>query len=136
MQVKKSYLIIAAGCMWMTAGINVFHIGFQVWDVKRTMPWLHFFGVIATFFFFATIFNRVYKKNVTRILKMDNLRNPFLFFDARGWLIMAFMISLGVTVRHFELLPAYIIAAFYQGMGACLAIFGGRFLWTGAMTGS
>jgi hypothetical protein len=134
MQLKKSYLIIAAGCMWMIAGINVFHIGFQVWDIKKTMPWLHFFGVIATFLFFGIIFNRVYKKNVNRISKMDNLRNPLLFFDAKGWLIMFFMISLGVTVRHFELLPMYVIAAFYQGMGACLAIHGGRFVWTGAMT--
>lgn len=135
MELKKSYLIIAAGCMWMIAGINVFHIGFEVWNIKKTMPWLHFFGVIATFFFFAIIFNRVYKKNVNRISKMDNLRNPLMFFDPKGWLVMAFMITLGFTVRHYELLPTYFIAAFYQGIGACLTIFGGRFLWTGAMSG-
>ncbi|MFT4073686.1 MAG: hypothetical protein QM654_17395 [Dysgonamonadaceae bacterium] len=133
MQIKKRNLIIAAGCMWLIAGVNVFHIGVQVWEIQKTKPWLHFFGAIATFLFFGIIFNKSYNKNVNRIHLMDNPRNPLSFFDLKGWLIIIFMMTLGITVRYFGLLPVSFIAPFYQGLGLCLAIYGGRFIWKGAM---
>ncbi len=128
--IKKRCLIVAAGCMWIIAGVNVFRIGFEVWQTSETVPWLHFAGVIITFLFFSFIFKRAYTKNVIRISTMENTRNPLSFFDVKGWLIIAFMITLGVTVRHFGLLPKPVIAAFYQGLGSSLAVFGIRFLWT------
>jgi peptidoglycan biosynthesis protein MviN/MurJ (putative lipid II flippase) len=121
--------------MWIIAGINVFHIGVQVWQIQKAQPWIHFFGVLAASLFFAFIFHRSYTKNVVRISKMNNPRNPLSFFDLKGWLIIVFMITLGVSVRHFELLPRSFIAPFYQGLGMSLCIYGGRFLWKGAMYG-
>ena len=135
MQIKKKHLIIAAGCLWMIAGINVFHIGFQVWNIKLSMPWLHFLGIILTFLFFAFILGQSYKKNIARISKLENTRSFFAVFDLRGWLLIGSMITLGVSVRHYHLLPISFIAFFYQGLGACLAIYGVRILWIGAMLG-
>lgn len=133
MQVKRKHLIWAAGCMWIIAGVNVFHIGMQVWQVKQR-PLLHFAGVFATFLFFAFIFKRAYEKNINRISKMDNPPHPFAFFDLKGWGIIVVMMTLGFSVRHFALMPVSFIAPFYQGLGACLTIYGCRFLWKGAMT--
>lgn len=132
MQIKKKNLVFAAGCMWLVAGVNVFHIGVKVWQWQHS-PLLHFVGVLLTTLFFAFIFQRSYKRNLHRISKLDAPRNPLSFFDLKGWLVIVFMVMLGITVRHFQLLPTHIIAPFYQGLGGCLAVYGGRFLWSGAM---
>lgn len=133
MQFKKRHLIIAAGCMWVIAGLNVFHIGYQVWRIENKTTWVHLAVIAATFLFFTFIFNRSYLRNINRISGIESPRNPLSFFDIKGWILIAFMITLGVTVRRFELLPPSFIAPFYQGLGSSLAIFGVRFLWTGAM---
>ena len=63
---------------------------------------------------------------VGRIL--TNKRCPFSFFDVKGWLVMAFMIALGITIRAARLLPESFIAVFYTGLSLALMATGGRFI--------
>lgn len=46
----------------------------------------------------------------------------------RGWLVMAFMIALGITIRTARLLPESFIAVFYTGLSLALMATGGRFI--------
>lgn len=50
------------------------------------------------------------------------------FFDVKGWLVMAFMIALGITIRTARLLPESFIAVFYTGLSLALMATGGRFI--------
>ena len=52
----------------------------------------------------------------------------FSFFDVKGWLMMAFMIALGITIRTARLLPESFIAVFYTGLSLALMATGGRFI--------
>ena len=42
----------------------------------------------------------------------------------RSYLIMAFMIGLGVALRQFSLVPEVFIGSFYTGLGGALAMAG------------
>ena len=48
----------------------------------------------------------------------------YKFFDLKSFLIMAFMISFGIIIRSFHLLPERFIAVFYTGLGAALFMAG------------
>lgn len=53
----------------------------------------------------------------------------YKFFDLKSFLIMVFMISFGVIIRTFHLLPERFIAVFYTGLGAALFLAGVLFGW-------
>lgn len=135
MQKKKSLLIIAAGVLWTVAGVNVFRIGWRVWqqDISQVtaLYLLHWMYVLLTVLFFTFMFQRSYKRNTARISQMEKINHPLSFFDLKGWILIVFMIALGVSVRHFSLLPNGFIAPFYQGLGASLFVFGVRYLCRG-----
>jgi hypothetical protein len=83
--------------------------------------------VFAAFYF--GVFSRMYHKHRNRILGKSDGNCPMSFLDARGWAIMIFMIVLGVTIRHFKLMPIWFIATFYTGLSTALTIVGSRFIF-------
>lgn len=70
------------------------------------------------------------KKNKRRISQKGDSNCLMGFFDARGWIIMAFMITLGVSIRRYELMPLWFIAPFYTGLSSALVLTGIRFLFS------
>ena len=54
----------------------------------------------------------------------EELQLFYKFFDLKSFLIMAFMISFGIIIRKFRLLPDRFIAVFYTGLGAALFVAG------------
>lgn len=59
----------------------------------------------------------------------EELQLFYKFFDLKSFLIMAFMISFGIIIRKFRLLPDRFIAVFYTGLGAALFMAGVLFTW-------
>ena len=53
---------------------------------------------------------------------------PFSFFDVKGWIIMVFMITFGVTMRSFQILPDAFISVFYTGLSLALIFTGVLFI--------
>ena len=52
-----------------------------------------------------------------------NARQPFWrFFDRQAFIIMAVMMTVGISLRAFSLVPSWFIASFYTGLG--IALFG------------
>ncbi|MBK5211858.1 MAG: hypothetical protein JJE36_06080 [Coriobacteriia bacterium] len=128
MKVKKNYLILIAGIVWMIAGVNILRIGAQashgIWHVVNVTIAL---VVFCLFFFF--IFGRMVKKHTDRIRDYKEHRVwVFKFFDVQSYVIMVFMITLGITVRSFKLMPERWIAMFYVGLGSALIAAGVGFL--------
>lgn len=124
MKVKKNILYLLAGLFWLIAGVNVVRIGLDVMHDPESRLFVFLTLVLIIFFlFFQFIFARIVKENVSRIEQLDDDQVPFWqFMDKKGYIIMTFMITLGVTVRYLNLLPDFFISFFYIGLGGALTL--------------
>lgn len=113
--VSRQTLLLTAGLVWTLAGGKVLAIGLAAWLHEHTHAWYFKTGEATLVFllFFCLVFHRLFRKYTARIRGKSEKNCPFAFFDTRGWLIMAFMMTLGIVVRLFELLPPLFIAVFY-----------------------
>lgn len=128
-KVNKKTLLLIAGAVWLIAGINILRIGITTW-VNTDQYWLFKIGeaTIVFLLFFILVFKRLFDKHTKRIENKKEKSCPFSFFDKKGWIIMSFMITLGVTIRKYQLLPNSFISVFYTGLSLALIITGILFL--------
>lgn len=126
--VDRRTLLLLAGVVWSVAGFNVARVGILTWlnEVEKTVEVAVWMSVVYIIFY-AFIFNRLYHKYTQMISAMGDANPPYAFFDRRGWLIMTFMITLGFTLRTFQLASPYFFAFFYTGLGGALFMTGVRF---------
>ena len=128
--VNRQVLLITAGIVWIVAGANILRIGIVTW-LGDAQDWLFKTteATIIFLLFFVLVFRKLYYKHTERISKKKAEKNcPFSFFDVKGWIIMTFMISLGITIRHFHLLPNSFISVFYTGLTLALMFTGVLFI--------
>ena len=105
--VNKEILLITAGTVWIIAGANILRIGIVTW-LNNSEGWMFKIGeaTIVFLLFFVLIFKRLYYKHTQRIERKKEQKNcPFSFFDVKSWIVMIFMICMGITIRSFHLLP-------------------------------
>ena len=124
MKVKKHHLVFFACVVWMIAGFNVLKIGIESYNKYRTI--LNYGLTILVFLvFWFMVFYKLTVKHTTRIQGYEEEKQFFYkFFDLKSFFIMAFMISFGIIIRTFHLLPERFIAVFYTGIGAALFLAG------------
>ena len=114
--VNKEILLITAGTVWIIAGANILRIGIVTW-LNNSEGWMFKIGeaTIVFLLFFVLIFKRLYYKHTQRI-------------DVKSWIVMIFMICLGITIRSFHLLPESFISVFYTGLSIALILTGVLFI--------
>lgn len=124
MKVKKHHLLFFACVVWIIAGFNVLKIGIESYNEYRTT--LNYGLTILVFWvFWFMVFYKLTVKHTTRIQGYEEEKQFFYkFFDLKSFFIMAFMISFGIIIRTFHLLPERFIAVFYTGLGAALFLAG------------
>lgn len=129
MKVKKQTLLLIAGIVWLTAGANVTRLGIIAY--KDLWSFVHFLLSAAVFaIFYGMMFRGIVKKHAARIAGYkEKKQNIFLFFDLKSYLLMAFMMSLGIGLRASGWLPQVFIAVFYTGLGIALALAGVKFVF-------
>lgn len=129
--VKKQTLVLIAAIVWMAAGANIQRIGIAAALVVRWEWWmvLAALGVFALFF---GMFFQIVKKHLKRIYGYDGQRKHcFLkFFDVKAYILMGIMMTGGILMRTFGLIPDRCTAMFYTGLGTGLLIAGILFLVT------
>ena len=83
-------------------------------------------GAVAVFsVFHLRIFTPYAGKRTNRIASIEADKSPLWhFLDKKGYIIMAFMIALGASLRLSGLVPDWFIAFFYVGLGAALTACG------------
>lgn len=127
-KVRKDYLLLIAGIVWLIAGFNVARIGLQAAHGVWHIIWLVTAAAVFCLFFFL-IFGRLVGKHTKRIMGFkDEKVWVFHFFDIKSYIIMAVMISGGIIVRSLNLMPDECIAMFYAGLGAALVAAGVAFI--------
>lgn len=127
--VNRQMLLFIAGIVWILAGANILRIGLVTW-LENTSFWLFKVGeaTIVFLLFLNFVFLKLYRKHTERIARKEDKSCPFSFFDVKGWIIMTFMMTFGIVVRKFQLLPNSFISVFYTGLSLALIITGVLFL--------
>lgn len=126
--VNKHTLILIAGIVWAIAGFNIVRIGLLAYQGNFTW-WRGLLSVAVFAVFQVFIFGKMVKKHTERILQHEEEQQSFFrFFDTKSYLIMAFMMTLGIGLRVSGIVPNTFIAFFYTGLGASLLTAGVLFL--------
>ena len=122
-KVSKRTLLLIAGIVWLAAGGNIAWLGIQAF-AQINMSY-----VVVVTLFHMKIFSKMVGKHSNRIAAYeDNEIGFWRFFDASGYIMMAIMMSGGISLRAFGLVPMWFIAFFYTGLGIALALSGVSFL--------
>ena len=129
--VRKPVLLFTAGALWLIAGVNILRIGTSA--LAQSASFLPTAALaLLVFFGFSAMFTRIVQKHQQRILGYaEEKKSIFFCFDRKGYLLMVFMIALGITLRASGLLPPFFFAFFYTGLGGALAFAGLQFVSTG-----
>lgn len=131
-KVKKKTLLSTAGILWLISGVNILRIGVSAF-VQSMMAgssiWLISLGAVLVFTGFMMMFRKIVRKHEKRILSYPQERREIWHcFDRRGYLLMIFMMTLGIVLRRFAQLPAAFFAVFYSGLGCALSMAGLLFM--------
>ena len=131
LKIKTIHLLAINGLLWTTIGTKIAITGvshyLQAAD-SRALIWMIPLSVLV-FVAFYMMFTGVVRKYSERILSMTEDRTSiFRTFSLKGYLVIAFMISLGIGFKHIPGIPSNFFAWFYCGLGLGLLSAGIRFL--------
>lgn len=129
--VAKRHLLLANAIVWGAPGVKILVTGIQsylaLWPSK-SIVWLSV-GTVLVLAGFVWMFNRIVKKYSDRIMGFPEKRKSILaFLPIRGWILVIFMICLGISLKFIPGIPAEFFASFYCGLGPALIAAGTRFL--------
>jgi hypothetical protein len=128
--IRKNHLMLIAGLVWCAAGAMVCIIGLPI-ELGLAPSNLVLIPLAVAIFlvFYFFVFSRLVRKHTGRIRARSEDRLPFWhFFNASSWAVMAVMMGGGMALRLSHLMPDWMIAFFYSGLGVALFLCGVRFL--------
>ena len=128
MKIKKHYLLLLASLAWLIVGSNVLKIGLS--EYTNYLALINYFLSLVVFCCFGLMFFKMSEKHYRHICNyQEEYQYFFHFFDLKAYIIMAFMMTMGIVLRKFELVPLRFIAVFYTGLGLGLTLAGICFLY-------
>lgn len=119
--VSKYWLIFLAGLIWSMVGIMLCRLA-CMWLSKThwylAVP-LGSLGIILSLAAYGLGFSKIALKNIDRLCLLSDKSCIFAFQAWRSYLIIIFMIALGVVLRHSPL-PKHFLAVIYTTIGGAL----------------
>ncbi len=120
--VHKNVLLLISGLLWTGVGILLNTLAFR---------WLNEYGfwtdveIILVGIFSAMAiagfgFTKVAEKNINRILAYNNKVCVFAFQEWKSYILIAVMMSMGIFMRTTGIIPRYLLAPMYIGIGTAL----------------
>ncbi len=130
-KIKTIHLLAVNGLLWTAIGTKIAITGLshylQIIE-SWALVWMIPLSVLV-FVAFYMMFTGVVRKYSERILSMKEEKTSiFRTFSLKGYLVIAFMISLGIGLKHIPGIPSNFFAWFYCGLGPGLLSAGVRFL--------
>lgn len=130
---NKRTLFILGGALWSFAGGRILTLGYRdlFKNAKNPIGFL-IISSIVFFVFYKFVFSKMVDKHKKRIINSDLVKHCiFSFFDLKGYLIMAFMITGGISLKNSGIVNPIYLGSFYLGLGFALFISGILFLVSG-----
>ena len=129
LKIPTKHLLLVNGLLWTAIGTRIAIIGLNYYGQLESIPWWYYLLSALVFAGFWFMFTGVVRRYAGRILSMTEPRTSvFKTFSVKGYLIIAFMITLGITLKRLPQVPDSFIAWFYTGLGPGLLSAGIRFL--------
>ena len=129
-KVRKNHLLAINGLMWTAIGtkISITGISHYMKQPPEKLWWMIPLSLLV-FAGFYKMFTGIVRKYSERIYALPGPKEPvYKTFSLKGYLIIAFMISLGITLKYIKAIPEPFFAWFYLGLGPGLLSAGIRFL--------
>ena len=116
--------------MWTAIGTKISVTGLCHYLITPLNKlWWHITLSLLVFAGFYIMFTGIVQKYSERIQSLPGPKEPiYKTFSLKGYLIIAFMISLGITLKYIPGIPDSFFAWFYMGLGPGLLSAGVRFL--------
>jgi len=130
-KIRTKHLLAVNGLLWTAIGMKILITGLshylRVGTPKALIRMIPLsFLVFAGFYM---MFTGVVRKYSDRIMSMtEEKAGIWRTFSLKGYLIIGFMISLGIGLKHIPGIPSNFFAWFYCGLGPGLLSAGIRFL--------
>lgn len=121
--VGRRWLYLAAGVLWGAAGAMLCARAYGWLASEDTAhALLHLtIGAVCGALIYRFKFSRVADKNIRRISRLAERAHPLAFQSPPTYLLIAFMMGLGIALRHSGL-PRYLLAILYLGIGLGLVL--------------
>ena len=130
-QASSRTLLRLAALVWGCAGVNLLRVGLSA--SRGAGGWPIWAGALLIFLLFQRgVFTPLVRRHTLRIRSYTTPQWFWRFFDRKSFLIMVFMMSLGVALRRMAWVPSWFFACFYPGLGGALLAAGlsfGRNAW-------
>lgn len=121
-KVNKNILIFIAGLLWSGVGLFLIRLAFR-WFVELSQVEM-LFDIIAGTLLGSVIayfgFSGLAKKNIERINSYSGKVCIWAFQKWTSYLLIAFMMSLGIFLRHASFIPKFLLSPVYIGIGLAL----------------
>ena len=126
---NKKHLYLVAGVIWGIPGGILTAKGISAYGIQpsENIWWLLLttFAVLAAFFL---MFRRIVNRYCDRISSLDDKVNIWQTFPTRGWILLVFMMGLGMALKYVPGVPSSFTASFYSGLGPMLLLSSARFI--------
>jgi len=129
--VAKRHLLLANAVVWGAPGVKILVTGIRsylaLWPSKRIV-WLAV-GTVLVLAGFLWMFDRIVRKYSDRILSFpERKKSLFAFLSAKGYVLILFMMCLGISLKFIPGVPTEFFASFYCGLGTALIVAAAKFL--------
>ena len=130
LKVRKEHLLAINGLLWTAIGTTISITGLsQYLTTPAERLWWMIPLSVLVFAGFYRMFTGIVRKYSERIHALPGEKESvFKTFGLKGYLIIAFLISLGIALKHIPGIPEPFFAWFYLGLGPGLLSAGIRFL--------
>ena len=117
----KDFLYGIAGFVWIVAG-TILCTRAIIWLSQLSFTnelYSESIGLSIAGFGYYFGFSKLVRKNISRISQLTEKASAFAFTPLRGYVMIALMITIGITLRNSSF-PKYYLAIPYTAMGGCL----------------
>jgi len=121
--VSGRWLLLLAGLMWTAVGAMLCRLG-CLWlsaVAAKTAAVPAAAGIALGLAGYRFSFNRLARKNIRRICRLEDKSCLFAFQAWKSYLIIAFMVALGIFLRH-SAFPRHYLAVVYLAVGLALLL--------------
>lgn len=126
---KSNHLYMVAAAIWGIPGVMISVKGIKAYATQppEDLWWLILItaAVIIGFFF---MFRKIVDRYCRRIAPLPEKASIWLTFPVRGWILIVFMMCLGIALKHIPWIPSAFTASFYSGLGPMLVVAAVRFI--------
>ena len=119
--VTKYWLIALAGLMWTGVGVMLCRLAYIWFAVinRGIAVSLGLFGIGMAVAAYYLGFSKIARKNIKRLCLLTERTCVFAFQTWKGYLIIGFMITLGILLRN-SAIPKQYLAVIYTTIGGAI----------------